>query len=102
MDLIFGLLVWLKFYTAPDGVRYCPVDEARSRSNKVEQQTWEIIVFLGCETVDMDAPSTALCYAMSHYRGCGERTIESALGTYPQPDERIQSGWFRVPYLLRL
>ena len=87
---------------APDGVRYCPVDEERSRFNKVEQQTWRIIMLLlGCEVVDMDVPRTALCYATDRYRGCGERTIESALGTYSQPDEQIQIGGFRVPYLPR-
>ena len=103
MNVIFDLLILLGFFTAPDGVRYCPENEARSRLNKVEQQTWSIIVLLlYCEVVDMDAPRTALCYATGYYRGCGERTIESALGTYPQLDEQIQSGWFRAPYLFRL
>ena len=102
MNLIFDLLVLLRFFTAPDGVSYCAVDEAHSRLNKVEQQTWRIIaLLLGCEVVDMDAPRTALCYVTDHYRGCGERTIESALWIYPQFDEQTQNGGFRVPYLPR-
>ena len=34
-------------------------------------------------------------------RGCYERTIDSALELNLQRDERIQTGGFRVPYLLR-
>jgi hypothetical protein len=36
--------------------------------NRIDQQTWRIIVLLlRCEVIDMDAPMTALCYAMGNY-----------------------------------
>ena len=58
------------------------------------------MLLLRCEVIEMNAPTTALCYAMSHYSGDSERTIESDLGSNPQFDEQIQIAGLQVPSLL--
>ena len=59
----------------------------------MDQQTLRIIVLLlRYEVTDMDAPTTALCYAMNNCErltGCCEHTIDSALGLNPQCDGQI-------------
>jgi hypothetical protein len=56
-----------------------------ARVDRMYQQTWRIIVLLlRCEAIEMDAPTTALCYAMNNTQDCCERTIDSALELNPQ------------------
>ena len=67
MNVIFNFLILLRFLTSLDGVRFYSIGETRSRLNSVDKQTWKIIaLLLRCEAVDMDAPRTVSCYAISH------------------------------------
>jgi hypothetical protein len=67
VDVIFDFLILLGFLPTLDRERYCLADEVRSQLKRVNQQTWSIIALLPrSKVVDVEATTTALCYAMGH------------------------------------